>query len=292
LEYREGKGMVLFCQMDVTGRTESDPAAERLASNVLGYVSAWRPAPKRKAVYVGNLAGRRHLESAGVSLSPYKGGKPADDEVLVVAAGGGRELAEDAARVADWLAEGGHVLALGLDEQEASAFLPMKVAMRNEEHIAAYFEPFGVDSLLAGVAPADVHNPAPRELPLVCVDAAIGGGVLGKVEGANVVFCQLPPYGVGGDEGAGAEPWLSSDGTEQHNLKRTYRRTCFLLTRLLANMGVAGSTPLLERFSTPVGRSAGDFVAASGDPTKGRWLEGLYLDVPEAWDDPYRFFRW
>jgi len=23
-----------------------------------------------------------------------------------------------------------------------------------------------------------------------------------------------------------------------------------------------------------------------------RWLEGLYLDVPEEWDDPYRFFRW
>ena len=28
------------------------------------------------------------------------------------------------------------------------------------------------------------------------------------------------------------------------------------------------------------------------DPTNGRWLEGLYLDKPEAWDDPYRFFRW
>jgi hypothetical protein len=23
-----------------------------------------------------------------------------------------------------------------------------------------------------------------------------------------------------------------------------------------------------------------------------RWLEGLYLDTPEEWDDPYRFFRW
>ena len=28
------------------------------------------------------------------------------------------------------------------------------------------------------------------------------------------------------------------------------------------------------------------------DPTEGRWLEGLYLDVPQEWDDPYRFFRW
>ena len=33
-------------------------------------------------------------------------------------------------------------------------------------------------------------------------------------------------------------------------------------------------------------------VAPMADPTQGRWLEGLYLDVPEEWDDPYRFFRW
>jgi len=27
-------------------------------------------------------------------------------------------------------------------------------------------------------------------------------------------------------------------------------------------------------------------------PTVGRWLDGFYLDVPQEWDDPYRFFRW
>ena len=43
LEYREGKGMVLFCQMDVTGRTEADPAAETLVRNLLRYVSDWKP---------------------------------------------------------------------------------------------------------------------------------------------------------------------------------------------------------------------------------------------------------
>ena len=33
-------------------------------------------------------------------------------------------------------------------------------------------------------------------------------------------------------------------------------------------------------------------VEPISDPTEGRWLEGLYLDVPHEWDDPYRFFRW
>src|SRR5208282_5218271 len=45
LEYREGQGLVLFCQLDVTGRSESDPAAARLAGNMLEYVSGWQPGP-------------------------------------------------------------------------------------------------------------------------------------------------------------------------------------------------------------------------------------------------------
>ncbi|NQU23493.1 MAG: hypothetical protein HQ567_19610, partial [Candidatus Nealsonbacteria bacterium] len=236
MEYREGKGMVLFCQMDVTGRTESDPAAETLARNLLDYVSTWQPSPRRKAVYVGGPAGKSHIESTGVSFSSYRRGKLTTDQVLVVGRGAARELAADAAAIADWLEAGGHVLAVGLDQQEANALLPMEVVMNSEEHIASYFEPFGVESLLAGVGPADVHNPAPRELPLVSGDTAIGNGVLAKVKDANVVFCQLPPYGT---------------SKTPHNLKRTFRRTSFLLTRLLANMGVAGSTPLLDRFSTP-----------------------------------------
>jgi len=48
-------------------------------------------------------------------------------------------------------------------------------------------------------------------------------------------------------------------------------------------MGVAGSTPILGHFHNPADISKAD---------EKRWLDGLYLDVPEEWDDPYRFFRW
>ena len=53
-----------------------------------------------------------------------------------------------------------------------------------------------------------------------------------------------------------------------------------LVTRLLANMGASGTTPLLSRFASQV---------AEGQK---RWLDGFYLDVPEEMDDPYRFFCW
>jgi hypothetical protein len=267
LEYREGQGVVLFCQVDVTGRTEADPAADALARNLLRYVSAWKPSPRLQAVYVGDPAGKRHLEAAGMSPGPYSKAALAPDRVLIVGPGGGRELAGDRAALGNWLQAGGRLLALGLDGAEASTFLPFPVATKQEEHIAACFPPQGRHSLLAGVGPADVHNRDPRRLPLVSGGAErSGNGVLATAARANVVFCQLVP-------------WQFEPGT-QMNRKRTFRRASCLVTRLAANLGAGGATPVLDRFHR----------GASG--AERRWLNGLYLDVPGEWDDPYRFFRW
>jgi hypothetical protein len=269
LEYREGRGLVLFCQLDVTGRTEGDPAADALTRNLLRYVSAWKPRPRRPTLYAGDAAGKQHLEAAGLAPGSFTKEALAADPVLIVGPGGGQELAGSAAAVRAWLQAGGHLLAVGLDGAEAATFLPSKVETREAEHIAAYFEPAGMASLLAGVGPADVHNRDPRTLPLVSGGAkAVGDGVLAQADHANVVFCQLVPW--------------QFDPKKAMNLKRTFRRASFLLTRLAANLGASEATPVLERFRRPV------------EPSKPeqRWLEGLYLDVPEEWDDPYRFFRW
>jgi hypothetical protein len=139
--------------------------------------------------------------------------------------------------------------------------------MKRVEHIGASFTSAGLDSLLAGVGPAEVHNRDPRELPLVADGAKIlGDGVLAQVVGSHVVFCQLAPWHFAG---------------EQANLRRTRRHTAVLLARLLANLGAAAPTPLLERFHLPANVKA-----------EKRWLSGFYQDQPEEWDDPYRFFRW
>lgn len=269
LEYREGKGMALFCQMDVTGRTENDPAAERLVRNLLQYASEWKPAPARKAVYVGEPAGKAHLKQAGFAPTDFDAGSLADGQVLVVGPGGGKQLAAHRAKIGAWLQSGGRLLALGLDAGEANAFLPHKIGSEQREHIAACFEPQAAGSLLAGVGPADVHNRAPRELPLISSGAlTLGDGVLARSENDAVVFCQLLPW--------------RFDAKNQGQ-KRTFRRTSCLVGRLLGNMGAAGATPLLERFGKP--------VAGEGSDDR-RWLQGLYLDEPEEWDDPYRAFRW
>ncbi|HXG49181.1 MAG TPA: hypothetical protein VNO52_16275, partial [Methylomirabilota bacterium] len=269
LEYREGRGLVVFCQVDVTGRTESEPVVRTLTRNLLRYVTDWKPSPRRQAAYAGDPGGSTHFQTIGVATASFDGEGLSPDQVLIGGPGAGRMLAGRAALVADFLKAGGTLLAVGMDQDDVDALLPFKVTLKKGEHIASFFEPAGTDSPFAGISPADVHNREPREVPLVAGGARIvGNGVLARAEGANVVFCQLAPW--------------QFDGTKQANLRRTRRRVAFLVSRLLANLGVAGATPLLERFQHPV------------DPARPeqRWLDGFYLDQPEEWDDPYRFFRW
>jgi hypothetical protein len=268
LEYREGKGMVLFCQMDVTARTESDPAADTLTRSILRYTSDWKPTMSKKVLYVGESAGKSHLEAIGLSPAEYARDELSADHALIVGPGASKKLASDSEAIAKWLKQGGHLLALGLDEAEATTFVPFQVKMKKKEHIATDFEPPARNSLLRGIGPADVHNRDPREIPLVTGGAAVlGNGVLANARSANVILCQLVPW--------------QFDQKKQMNLKRTFRRVSCLVTRLAANMGAAGATPILDRVRKPV--TARD---------EKRWLDGLYLDVPEEWDDPYRFFRW
>ncbi len=121
LAYREGSGLVLFCQVDVTGRTETDPAAQTLARNLIDYVIGWKPTRLRNAVFAGDDAGFRHLESAGVSVRRYDATNLSLDDVLVVGPGGETLLAGRKSAIADWLKAGGNLLAIGLEEAAQTA---------------------------------------------------------------------------------------------------------------------------------------------------------------------------
>ena len=267
LEYREETGLVVFCQIDVTGRTESEPAAELLTRNLLSYVCAWKPSPRREAFYAGDAAGKTWLDSVGLPVATFNGKKLSLNQVLIVGGGATENLGDQMAALGDWLKAGGHLVAVGLDQDEANKILPFQVTTKQGEHISTYFAAPGLNSPLVGVGPADLHNRDPRKLPLVTAGATVvGDGVLAMNDKGSVVFDQMPPW--------------AFNSAKQQNLRRTYRRASFTLSRLLANMGVAAPTPLLARFNNAPGQG------------EKRWLEGFYVDQPVEWDDPYRFFRW
>ncbi|MBT7298526.1 MAG: hypothetical protein HN849_03385, partial [Victivallales bacterium] len=202
-EYREGKGMVLFCQLDVTARSITDPVAETVVRSIMRYVSERRPRPRRRVLYAGKPAGKRHLDASGFSPTPFAGGALSPDQVLVVGSDGEKVLSRNKGSVAAFLKAGGNLLALGLDEEQANGFLPWRVEMTRAEHIASVFKAPGTGSLLAGVGSPDVHNRDPHELPLVTSGAAVAGnGILAAARDANVVFYQLPPYELTRAQGA------------------------------------------------------------------------------------------
>ncbi|MFC2090872.1 hypothetical protein ACFLT1_08865, partial [Bacteroidota bacterium] len=270
LEYREGEGMVLFCQMDVTGRTETDPAAGILVRNILSYASDWQATIKRPALYAGEESGLHHLQKAGIRVAPLGNNMLTGDQILIAGPEAGSELQLQSKKLEKLVKSGGKLLAIGFDQEDADSLLPFKVGIKKDEHIAAWFEAFGTDSTFAGIGPSDVHNREPKEFPLLSNGVIkVADGVMGQTENNGVVFCQLAP-------------WKNDYSKEKHNVKQTFRRSSFLLSRLLGNLGTESTTPLLTRFSSPV----------NPEGSEQRWLDGLYLDQPEEWDYPYRFFRW
>ena len=255
LEYREGKGMVLFCQMDVTGRTEQDPAAARLASNLLGYLSEWKASPRRGVVYAGEDSGRKHLEKTGLKVAEYKGGGLRGDQVMVIGAGGAKAVARSAGQVRSWLEDGGKMLMLGVGQEDVEA-LGLKVAMKKAEHIATLFALAKAGSALAGLSPAEVYARNAKEIELVGEGAEVtGDGVLGRlaVGKGEVVFCQMVPwqYEYNAFNGGAWHIYY-----RMHHVKWTFQRTSFLVSRLLGNIGVGAETPMLARIGT--GAQKGD----------------------------------
>ncbi|MCZ7648805.1 MAG: hypothetical protein M5U26_26695 [Planctomycetota bacterium] len=267
LEYREGRGAVWFCQMDVTGRTEADPAAQRLAGNLLAHAASWRPSGQTQQVlYAGAPEGLKHLGASGFGVEPYRGGALQAGQILVLGPGGGKQAAPHKDAIAAGLKAGAGVVAVALDQDELRAVLSAPVETKSAEHIAAFFEAPGAASPFAGCSPADVHSREPRQIPLVTGGAeALGDGVLAAAAAGRAALVQLAPW---------------SYKQDQFNTKRTFRRASCLLTRVLGNLGAQGTTPLSVHFSNPAKSS------------ETRWLGSYYLDTPEAWDHPYRFFRW
>ena len=266
--YRQGKGMVLFCQMDVTGRTSPDPAARRLAANVMEFADGWSAPPLRRAVYAGEPAGLEHLKASGAAVTAYDGGPLGDGQVLVLGPGAAERLGEGAASVARWVDSGGPVLAMALGQEEARSLLGLPIEMEVGEHISCRYAPPEPGTPVTGVGCGELMIRDPRDVPLVRGGAEVmGNGVLALAGRGNVALCQLAPW--------------QFNHAELYNTKGAFRHVSFAVSRMLGNMGVAFETPLLEHLARPAG------------PAETRWLDGLYLEEPVLDDDdPYRFFRW
>ncbi len=283
LVYREGSGTIVFCQLDVTGRTRTDAAAVTLVANLIRFAAApTEPRVLRSAYYTGAEEGFEFLKKSGLEIERWNEALHLESANTVLVIGPNASFLADAAHiekpthrqnVENWIQEGGHVVCIGMNGDAIQRGLPRHAELQAAEYIHPSQNPSAVDVLFLGIGPADLFCRDPRTIFLVRESKelpcrVVSPGVLSRAEGANVSYFQLVP-------------WEFSEDSAQPSQRKTRRRSAFALQRLLSNLDVLSRTPLLEWWELPV---------SSDQPT--RLIQGLYQDSTVAWDDPYRFFRW
>ena len=160
LEWRDGKGGILFSQFDFTGRVGVDPAATHLAGNLIRAFDAPYRSPQSRTVrYLGDLAGWDYTQSLGFAASRLEAaglaGLRPETDVLVVGAGGWAAVAAQAAAVQLFAAAGGRILVLpqkAADFAVAGApFHPVTATVRSSRA-----QP-GLAPSLRGIGPQALH---------------------------------------------------------------------------------------------------------------------------------------
>lgn len=85
MELAHGRGVILWCSMEVDSRAENDPVARELLMRMLAYLGDFRPAPERgPTYYTGGETWRARLDAMGVDFQPVQA-MPKVPGLLVVA---------------------------------------------------------------------------------------------------------------------------------------------------------------------------------------------------------------
>lgn len=224
-EFREGKGRILFCQLAATGRTECEPQAEDFFLKALSRLDRAEIPPERIVFYAGAPEGEALLASLKVPFHAYAGKLP-ENALLVLGPGA------KVPRLSNAVEAGANVLALGLGATELEAVLPGVFQLESGNFVSDYAAGLRDYPEFTGVGQAELHwrgkmqfdgfpatNPGGRALAV----HRIGRG--------SFVAMQLPAW--------------KFDGKEFYN-RTTLRRTTFLASRLLANLGAPSDTGLFD----------------------------------------------
>jgi hypothetical protein len=264
LEHVAGRGRVIFCQLDVTGRTEREPVAERLVVNLLAYLDRARPEEKRRAVCFGSGVCETLLHELKVQTAASADGEELPPEKTLLVAGPGAFVPRGYAQRVE---QGMNVLCMGMagDELKKWCLGPVETARTN-----ATF--------------SRIEEPPPELNGLCNADWAWHGRMTfdalavpeGEKKSASPALRVLR-YGKGRVVLWQVPPWLIDEQAKPY-LRTSKRHANAMASRLLANLGAGGDeTALWKRVL---------FVE------EREWLKSYYLDVPEAGDDPYRYYRW
>jgi beta-galactosidase len=304
-----GQGRVIVCTLDLEDHLEKDPAARRMAGQIIDYAMHSPLSPQvSKVVYLGGATGSAWLDKIGISyqtsVTNEIAAETADAELLLV----GPDAAVDTEALRAYLEEGGKIFFLPRSQADGSLGVTLKPAAADfagSLSVPEWPEAKGLsESDLRWRAHLDTAPWVVSDGADIGADGLIGRKVIGK---GVAVFCQVDPERFQAD-----------------------RKTCFRYTRwrstravaqLLANLGAGFSVD--SRIFHPFDRfNEGGFVGNEGLPAllvdqpgpqatgvskRGlrmsqrpkpegvQTLEYYYPDYRTDFpmgDNPYRYYRW
>lgn len=226
LLFREGKVKILFCQLNVSGRTRNEPQAENTLAELLALLENCATPETRPVFYRGQDA-RKLLEQLRIPASPAS--EPLPGNALLVVSSG-EALPENLLQT---LNGGGKVLALGWNAAEIRRLVP-DLAVEEGNFYTDRVPQLAETPEFEGLCDADLHLRYEETFAAFPADSA-GGRLLRSVRigKGTVVFYQMPPYRINGKE---------------YIKRTTIRRGLYTASRLLANLGAEAETGLADQF--------------------------------------------
>ena len=226
LEFREGKGRILFCQLAVTERTEPEPEAETIIRKALARLDRSRTETSREVLYAGSAVGADLLRQLQIPFKRHAG-KAADDALLV--------LGPEAPRIdlTEAVKRGAHILALGLDRDTLETMLPGAFHFESGLFESDFISGLRKFPELAGISNADLHwrgkisfdGFANNETGRALAIRRIGKGVFVALQSV---------------------PWKFD--AKEFYCRTTVKRSSFLVSRLMANLGAESKTDFYANF--------------------------------------------
>ncbi|MFZ2654198.1 MAG: hypothetical protein WAX69_04735 [Victivallales bacterium] len=234
LEWRDGKGIVLFCSLDLSARVGSDPAATLLARNMLEWIDGASPAPTRRIVYCGGPTGLALLRKLEVEPIVQPGLEHPLETLLVVGEEGDvipavelDRFIENGARVFVLPQTTDRLMAMGLKTSRKSlqrcSSLPALASFRSVGPSLLRWR----DMLEADAFDADGQTPGTE---------IIGDGIFARhtiVGKGEIIFCQIAPSLL--------ENRYSDDKDKAEAVRLSVIRLEQLVARVLSNLGASPS---------------------------------------------------
>ena len=261
LSWRHGKGEIVFSQLDLSGRTDSDPAVEHIQRGIVNYFQTpLAGAPQNRSAVCAGKATQDKVAELGFSAKSWVESPDPATEMLVFGKDDGDVLNGHRSTVLEFAKAGGTVL-LFPATKGILANLGVKGLSLKTEKLSGTVAKVDANALLDGVGPQHLHWREPIEMTKIeseqnsGFESLLGGlaGVMPLGKG-RLVLLQTDPAAFKDFTAARADDERCREPSDKplpdsrfaRDRRRSLWQTMRLDSLILANLGLESSQPLVK----------------------------------------------